>query len=386
MPSGRQVIIAVGKAAQIMARAAVDFYLADIDRVSGLVISPEGAGGNGNTVPLTTWRCGHPLPTDASLRAGQAVLDSLTSLGIQDRVLCLLSGGASALMTVPDGVSLADLRALSEALLASGADIGQLNTVRRKLCLLKGGGLARAAEPAAVTALLVSDVVGDAPALIGSGPTVADPDDPDAALAILDSLDIEIPAVTERLGQLQADWRPAPVHSDTRVVASGTASLEAAAGYLEAAGYRTVVLTAAETGDSAATARRQAAVIRKKLTSATEPLALLSGGETTVRTTGARGGRGGRNSHFALALACELWGESRMTALSADTDGLDGNSGAAGAFVTPALYRAGNLEAARAALRDRDSGGYLAEQGHALVTGPTGTNVNDLRVILLEQA
>lgn len=381
MPRGRLVIIAAGKAAGTMARAALDYYRPHLDRLSGVVISTEEPAG---IAPLTGLTGGHPLPTGASVRAGQAVLRHLEGLTAADRVLCLLSGGASALMTVPDGVSLTDLRALNEALLASGAGIDRINTVRRKLCRLKGGGLARSAAPAAVTGLLLSDVAGDDPAQIASGPTVADPDDPAAALEILDSLAIRMPAISERLSSLQDNWRPPETDSDTRVVASGAASLEAAAGYLQGAGYLTRNLGAAETGASEEAASRQAMLVRELLATAAGPVALLSGGETTVRTAGSNTGRGGRNSHFALALACELWGEQHVTALSADTDGLDGNSEAAGAFVTPELYRTGNLEAARAALTERNSGGYLADHGHALVTGPTGTNVNDLRIILLE--
>lgn len=382
MPRGRLVIIAAGKAAGTMARAALDYYRPQADRVSGVVISPEEPA---EVAPLTGLTGGHPLPTEASVRAGQAVLRHVEGLTQADRVLCLLSGGASALMTVPAGVSLDDLRALNEALLASGAGIDRINTVRRKLCRLKGGGLARSAAPAAVSGLLLSDVVGDDPAQIASGPTVTDPDGPGDALEVLESLAIRVPAVTERLSFLKDTWQSLETESDTRVVASGAASLEAAAGYLQGAGYLTRSLGAAETGDSEEAAARQASIVRELLGTASAPVALLSGGETTVRTAGRKGGRGGRNSHFALALACELWGEQRVTALSADTDGLDGSSEAAGAFVTPELYRTGNLEAARAALTGRNSGGYLADHGHSLVTGPTGTNVNDLRVILLEQ-
>lgn len=385
-PEGRLVIIAAGKAAAAMAQAALDHYLPDLDRLSGVVVAPGEV--TWEPGPLKGYSGGHPLPNMASEHAGRAVLRSARGAGAGDTVLCLLSGGASALMTVPDGVSLQELRALHKALLASGADIAQVNTVRRKLCRLKGGGLAEAAAPAGVTALLLSDVVDDDPAIIASGPTVADPDGPGDALAVLESLGIDIPAVTERLRRLQHSWSPGPVHTYTRVVASGAASLKAAADFLAKAGYRTRILSASVTGDSAEAAASHAGTVRRLLGQAgesiTEPLALLSGGETTVRTTGAAGGTGGRNSHFALALACEMWGETSMTALCADTDGTDGNSKAAGAFVTPDLYRTGSLGAARKALEGRDSGGYLAAQGHAHVSGPTGTNVNDLRMILLE--
>ena len=383
MPPGRLIVIAAGKAAADMTRAALDHYRPHLDRVSGLVITQ--AEPTWDPAPLVAMTGGHPLPDADSEKAGRAVLHSLEAAKPGDRVLCLLSGGASALMTVPAGVSLADLQAVSEALLASGTGIGQINTVRSKLCLLKGGGLARAAAPAAVTALLLSDVVGDDPALIGSGPTVADSTGAGAALYVLASLGIEVPAVSARLRKLRTARQPAAaVRADTRVVAGGAASLEAAAGYLTAAGYSSRILTATETGDSAAAATRHAHAARELLRQVTEPVALLSGGETTVRTAGSRGGTGGRNSHFALALACEMWGEPALAALCADTDGLDGNSRAAGAFVTAELYRAGNLEAAREAVRTRNSGGYLAALDHAFVTGPTGTNVNDLRVILLE--
>lgn len=390
VPAGRLVIIAAGKAAHRMAEVALEHYRDTGAELSGVVVAPtEPAGRLG---PLELQVGGHPVPDMNSIRAGEAVLDHVTGLSSDDHVLCLISGGASALMTVPDGVELPDLRDLNAALLASGADIADINTVRRKLCRLKGGGLARSAAPARVTGLLLSDVVGDDPALIASGPTVSDPDHAADALQILAGLEIDIPAVSARLRELarqslRTDQTALNAHNT--VIGSGSASLRAAAEVFEAAGYPTHILSATIAGDSAEAAGFHAAIVRQILDSDmpfTAPCALLSGGETTVRIDGSGvSGSGGRNSHFALALACALWGEPAVAALVADTDGVDGNTTAAGGFVTGGLYQSAGLTRARAALAARDSSGFLLQHGHALHTGATGTNVNDLRLILLER-
>lgn len=390
VPAGRLVIIAAGKAAAAMAAAALNHYRNSGTPLSGVVVAPAAPAGPLGTLEVHVGA--HPVPDESGVRAGRAVLDHVTALSVDDHVLCLLSGGASALMTVPDGIALPELQELNRALLASGADIGALNTVRRKLCRLKGGGLARAAAPAQVTALLLSDVVGDDPAMIASGPAVADPDSASDALQVLAGLGIDIPAVTARLRELAASGDrtdQSAVNAQNTVVGSGSASLSAAAGVFEAAGYPAHILAAGITGDSAGAAGFHAAIARETLDSArpfATPCVLLSGGETTVAVDSTHtGGRGGPNSQFALALACELWNEPAAAALVADTDGIDGNSPAAGAYLTSGLHAGTSLNRARVALDNRDSGGFMHAHGHSFVTGPTGTNVNDLRMILLEK-
>lgn len=383
-PQGRLVLIAAGKAAPAMAAAALAHYLPTGVSISGVVAAPVGQPDG--AMPLEWFQAGHPLPDEGSVQAGHAVLGQLEDLQASDLVLVLLSGGASALLTVPDGLGLSDLRKVAELLLGSGADITEMNTVRRKLCLLKGGGLAAAAAPARVVTLAISDVVGDDLAAIGSGPTVPDPDGPADALEILERLQIDLPAVTKRLRELKASWRPSRIKADTQVIASGLASLQAAAASLAQDGYEPDLLSDAVTGDSTSAAASQAELVRRLLAGDAQPAtprALISGGETTVRLPAGAGGVGGRNSTFALSLAVELWGLPRVAALAADTDGIDGSSRAAGAFVTPGLAAVANIEEARAALSAGDSGGWFSRHDHAFITGPTGTNVNDLRIILV---
>lgn len=378
--NGRLVIIALGKAALAMARAALTHYAAASVPVTGAVAGPGLE--TGLLGPLTVHRGGHPVPDQDSVRAGETVLQAVHGLTASDLVLVLLSGGASACATVPDGIGLEDLQELNRQLLASGAAISEFNTVRRKLCRLKGGGLARAAAPAQVRALAVSDVVGDDPAVIGSGPVSPDPDSAVDALAVLRRLGIGPAAVLDRLHQLAGQpVPPFPAVAGTTVIASAAASLEAAAGVLRRYGFTTRSLGAGIGGDSAAAAREQAALLRQ---GSGQPLALVSGGETSVRLPPDSQGHGGRNTHFALSLAVELWDRPGLAALCADTDGIDGSSDAAGAFITPQLFRQASRAEAERALRRNDSAGFFRRHGHLLETGPTGTNVNDLRLILLD--
>lgn len=377
---GRLVIIALGKAALVMASAALDHYGDGQVPVSGVVAGPGLQPGW--LGPLSVYRGGHPVPDGDSVTAGEAVLQAVSGLTAADLVIVLLSGGASAAATVPSGVSLQDLQELNRQLLASGADIHDLNTVRRKLCRLKGGGLARAAAPATVRALAVSDVVGDDPAVIGSGSVWPDPDSAADALAVLARLGVGPAAVLHRLELLVGSPVPSlPPQATTEIVASAPASLEAAAAVLSGHGFTVRSLGASVTGDSAAAARDQAELCRQ---AADRPFALVSGGETTVRVPQAGAGHGGRNTHFALSLALELWGQPGLAALCADTDGIDGDSGAAGAFITPGLFREADSALASQALHGFDSAGFFRRHAHLLETGPTGTNVNDLRLILLD--
>lgn len=401
------MIAAVGKGAGAMAAAAGAHYARLGVPVEGIVVVPGDEDGEeaprphlpeaagppasrpGTAGGLVTLAGSHPVPDARSVAAGEALLAACRGLGEADLVLVLISGGASALATVPDGVPLADLDELTRALLASGAGIGEINTVRRKLCRIKGGGLARAAAPARVLGLVVSDVVGDDPAAIASGPTVPDPDGPEAALAVLRRHGITQEAVTRRLEELAAmPPEPWPGNAETKIIAGAGAALAAAGGSLAAAGYASHLLTGFIEGDSRAAARFHAAVVRQILASDEpfrRPCAIISGGETTVTIPpGVRPGSGGRNSDFVLALACELWGVPRVHALAADSDGLDGSAPAAGGFLGPRLFGQAREDEARAALAAFDSHGFLARHGHAFLTGATGTNVNDVRMILLD--
>lgn len=397
-PAGRLAIVAVGKAAERMARAAERRY-AGLP-LEGFVVTPHGAeappGGPADEPARRLERrsAAHPLPDAASLEAGELALELASGLGERDLLLALISGGGSALLCAPAGVDLAALRALNEALLRSGADIAETNTVRRALSRVKGGRLAALAHPATVVGLALSDVVGDAPSDIASGPTVADPSDAAAALRILERYDIDSPARealrrAEEGRPSQGGARVAPgdarlARARTRVVASNQGSLEAAAAAFGAAGTPAAILASAVTGDAREAAALHAAVAAQVWRHGQPwpaPVAVLSGGETTVRVRGS--GRGGRNSTFALALALRLPEGAPVWALAADSDGIDGVGGHGGAFVTPALFEALPREEAAALLAADDSYAAFARADHLFVPGATGTNVNDLRFLLV---
>ncbi len=391
-PHGRLLVLAIGKAAGPMAAAVEDHYLALGTPLDGVVVTARG-----HAVALRQLPCreaGHPVPDEASQAAGEALLDLADEAGPDDLVLVLISGGGSALACAPlAGLDLAAKQAVTSALLRSGADIGEMNLVRKHLSALKGGRLAARAAPARVLALVISDVVGDDLASVASGPTVADGSGPADALAVLERYALDAPAARaalERAGSGGAGAAPAPddpalAACETRLVASNQASLEAAAALLAAAGYRTLVLANAITGEAREAGAFHAAIALQAWRHgqpAASPLALLSGGETTVTVRG-DGGRGGRNSEFALGLALALPPNAPVAALSADSDGIDGFGGHAGAFVTPALLQGLDRRAARAALARNDSYAVFAAADHLLVCGPTRTNVNDVRVVLV---
>jgi hydroxypyruvate reductase len=308
-------------------------------------------------------------------------------------VLCLISGGASALLALPAaGLTLEDKQAVNRALLASGADIVQMNAVRKHLSAIKGGRLAAAAHPAKVVSLLISDVPGDDPAVIGSGPTVADPTTFADARAILRQYRIEPSAAVLKHLEAARDETPKPgdprlAGAVTRIVARPQASLEAAAARARAAGIAPMILGDALEGEAREVAKVLAGIAlqaRRHGQPAPPPCVLLSGGETTVTVRGK--GRGGRNAEFLLALALHLNGAVGISALAADTDGIDGSEDNAGAIVTPdtlARARAKGLDA-RAVLGDNDGYGFFEALGDLVITGPTLTNVNDFRAILIE--
>ena len=379
-------VIAVGKAAPGMLRAALNAF----PGLPSLLIVPCGLNTDAapNVQPIVA---GHPLPDESSVQAARAGLALASGLGSDAHLLVLVSGGGSALMSAPWGVSLAQKRALTAALLAGGASIAELNAVRKHLSLIKGGRLA-AATRATVTALLLSDVVGDDPATIASGPMVADPTTFGDALAVLDRYAIRAPGARAHLERGVRDELPETPKSDAeppgrvvnRVIGCGRLMLEAAQTFLQARGVRAIIVSDALTGEASRLAVRHAALIRDARQRGEFPVVLLSGGEATV-TLGQQYGLGGRSHEFALALLLELekLGVSGVYALCAGSDGQDGNSNAAGALLTPdSLERARQmgLDAAQA-LRLHDSATFFAALGDQLVTGPTGTNLNDFQAV-----
>jgi hydroxypyruvate reductase len=387
-PRGRTVVVGAGKAAAAMARVVEDAWPAPLD---GLVVTRYGHGAPTRRIEVI--EAGHPHPDEASQRAAARILDLARGLAADDLLLCLVSGGGSALMALPaPWLTLADKQAVTRALLRSGAAIDEINCVRKHLSAIKGGRLAAAAFPAPTLALLISDVPGDDPAVIASGPTVADPTTFAEARAVLDRHGIVPPPAVARHLAEAADETPKPgdprlVHSRAVLVATPQDALEAAAAEARRLGYAPLILGNAIEGEAREVARVHAGIIRQ-VRRFGQPLAppcvLLSGGETTVTVRGT--GRGGRNAEFLLALAVALAGAPGVSALACDTDGIDGVEDNAGAIITPdTLARAAALGLdARVLLADNDSYGFFAALGDLIVTGPTRTNVNDFRAILIE--
>ncbi len=389
-PPGRVIVLGAGKASAVMAQAVEAAWP---DRpLEGLVVTRYGHGAPCTRIEIV--EAAHPVPDAAGRDAAARILTLARSAGPDDLVLCLISGGGSALLTLPaDGVSLADKQALNAALLASGAAIGEMNVVRKHVSAIKGGRLAAAAAPAQVLTLAISDVPGDDPAVIASGPTVPDPSTLAQARAILDRFRIVPPATIAAALADPANETPKPddpafARAETRIVATPARSLAAAAEVARAAGIAPWVLSDCIEGESRTVAGVLAAIARGLGTAGPLrlPCVLLSGGETTV-TLGAGDGdaKGGRASEFALALALALDGDPRIHALAADTDGIDGSGPHAGAAVAPdtlARLRAGGLDA-RSLLAAHQSYSAFEALDDLVVTGPTRTNVNDFRAILV---
>ena len=359
-PAGRVLLLAAGKAAAAMARVAERHFRAGLE---GIAVVPHGVTAQLERIELM--HAGHPTPDETSVAAAGRLLALARDARAGDLVLVLLSGGASALACLPgDGLNLAEKRRITEALLRSGAAIDEINCVRRHLSQIKGGRLALAAAPAQTMTLAISDVVGDRPKDIGSGPTVADPSTLAEAKAVLQRHGISDPDV---------GWSETPkrVVSEYRIVARAADALAAAAAEVERLGYGPTML-GETTGEARATGRAHAALALE----AAPGTAFISGGELFVRVSGP--GRGGRNQEYALAAALALAGRPGIAGLAADTDGIDGNSEAAGAF-----FGGEATAGAEEALKANDSASWFAACGAQLVTGPTGTNVNDLRIILV---
>ena len=394
-PAGRTVVIGAGKAAGAMA-AAVDALWPVDAPLSGLVVTRYGHVPPACGLPsarIEVLEAGHPLPDAAGAHAAQRIAARVSGLGSDDLVLCLLSGGGSALLAMPAaGLTLQDKQAISAALLRSGAPIGEINCVRRHLSAIKGGRLAALCAPARVVSLLISDVPGDAPEAIASGPTVADPTTCADALAILDRHAIAIPEAARR-GLARGEFetlKPGDAvlaGHDVRLIATPQHSLQAAAALARQAGLGAHILSDAIEGESREVGKVHAALARavaQRGEPFARPCVILSGGETTV-TVQASGGRGGRASEFLLGCAIALQGERGVWARAADTDGIAGTEDNAGAFVTPdTLARARSLGLdAVGRLEANDAHGYFEPLGDLLVSGPTFTNVNDFRALLI---
>jgi len=378
-PRGRCIVVGAGKAAA-MARA-VDAAWPDVD-LRGAVVVPYGyalAAGR-----IAVLEAAHPVPDANSTAAGRTMLDLVSGLSPDDLVLALVSGGGSSVLASPaEGLTLADKQRVNRVLLASGLDIRTMNAIRRRVSAIKGGRLAAAAAPARVVTLTISDIPGDDVSAIASGPTIADPD-PARDLSPFAA------RYREELGEavyacLVSEPPPAPAITAeyVRLIATPRQALDAASAIARTAGIEVVSLGDDLESESSEVGRDMARIARS---SGKTPRILLSGGETTVTIGDGATGRGGRNTEFALALALELDGRPGVWCLAADTDGEDGTSGGgAGAFVAPdtlARARAAGVDPAES-LRRHDSGSFFERVGDLLVTGPTLTNVNDFRAVLI---
>jgi len=386
-PQGRTVVLGGGKASAAMARAVEDNWPGEI---SGLIVTRYEYGVDCEHIEII--EAAHPVPDRAGLKAAERMVELARGLGPDDLCLALMSGGASSLLTMPaPGLTLEDKQAVNRALLQSGATITEMNCVRKHLSAIKGGRLARAIAPASLVTLMISDVPGDDPAVIGSGPTVPDTTTFAEARAIIDKYGIDPGEAARRFLDDAAEETPKPgdpalANAVEVMVARPKASLEAAAGVARAAAVTPVILGDALEGESRVVAAEHAALagcIQDGSGPAPAPAVLLSGGETTVTIRGT--GEGGPNTEYALALSIALDGRDGVWGLAVDTDGTDGSRDNAGGLVSP-----GTIERARtlgmdaaALLENNDSYGYFEGAGGLVVTGPTYTNVNDFRAVLV---
>ncbi len=387
-PKGRTVVIGAGKGAAQMGAAFEELWG---ELVEGVIVTRYGYAAP--CKHLRVMEAAHPVPDEAGLEATAALFDAVANLGPDDLVVALICGGGSALLPCPpDGMTLMDEAALNSALLASGAPIGAMNAIRKQLSGIKGGRLAAAAHPAKVVSLIVSDVPGDNPAEVASGPTVPDTRDRAFAKRMIETYRIDLPEVIRRHLDNAPEDAPLPndpafANNEVHIIASAGLSLEAAATAAKEAGIPAVILSDAIEGEASDTGRVLAAITREvaiKDRPFQKPVILISGGETTVTLSG-EGRRGGRNTEFLLAFALALEGITNVTTIAADTDGIDGSEDNAGAFSD-----SGTLRRIRAAGSDpanllsrHDAWGAFELAGDLFVPGPTGTNVNDFRAILI---
>ncbi|MDR2332893.1 MAG: glycerate kinase [Burkholderiaceae bacterium] len=388
LEGGRLIVIGAGKASAAMAEAVEAHWSGPL---SGLVVTRYGYGAPCSRIEIV--EAAHPVPDAAGLEAAQRMLELVRGLKPEDTVLCLISGGGSALLPMPlPGLTLEDKQAINQALLQSGATIGEMNCVRRHLSAIKGGRLAAACHPARVITLLMSDVPGDSPVDIASGPTVADPSTCADALAIVRRYGIALPPAARRLleeGDAAESIKPGDARlarSETRMVATPQMALEAAADVARRAGYAAHILGDAIEGEARDVGKVLAGIALQTANRDQPfrtPCVLLSGGETTVTLRGT--GRGGRNVECLLSLALALRGHPEIHVLMGDTDGVDGAEDIAGAIAGPqTLDRAWALGLRPAdELANNNGHGFFQALGDSVITGPTRTNVNDFRAILV---
>ncbi|RJE78611.1 glycerate kinase [Paracoccus sp. JM45] len=385
-PKGRVIVIGAGKASAAMARACEDHFPGP---VSGLVITRYGYAVPCRQIKIV--EAAHPVPDQAGLIAARKMMALVKGLSADDLVICLISGGGSSLLPMPLGdLTLDDKQAISRSLLSCGATITEMNCVRRHMSGIKGGRLAAACWPARVVNLMISDVPGDDPADIASGPTVADATTCAEAMQILDRYGIDVPAPLRALlrsGQGESVKPDDPrMNVETRIVAAPQASLQAAACVARASGLAAYILGDAIEGEARTVGTVMAGIacqVVRHDQPFTKPCVLLSGGETTVKVSG--NGRGGRNVEFLLSLGIELNGQAGIYAIAGDTDGVDGIEDIAGAILRPdTIVRARALGLVpRDSLTNNDGHGFFGALGDAVITGPTLTNVNDFRAILI---
>jgi hydroxypyruvate reductase len=386
-PNGRTLVIGAGKGAAAMAKAVEDHWEGEI---GGLVVTRYGHGADCKKIEVV--EAAHPVPDEAGRRAAGRMMEMVQGLTENDLVLCLISGGGSALLALPgEGITLEQKQAVNKALLKSGANISEMNCVRKHFSAIKGGRLALACAPARVVTLLISDVPGDDPGVIASGPTLPDPTTCEQALAILRKYGIEVPdnmlqTLTSGAGETPKPDDPRFARNSHHVIATAQQALEAAADVARAAGITPCILSDEMEGEARDVGMVHAALARQVALRGQpfqKPCVIISGGETTVTVRGK--GRGGRNAEFLLSFATALNGLPDVHAIACDTDGIDGSEDNAGAIYQPdSVSRAEQLgKRARAMLDNNDGYGFFDALGDLVVTGPTRTNVNDFRAILI---
>ncbi|CAN5142815.1 glycerate kinase [soil metagenome] len=387
-PSGRTIVVGAGKAAASMAQALEGCWLGPL---GGMVVTRYG-----HSVPtrlIEVVEAAHPVPDAAGLHAARRIMRLVQGLNPEDLVLCLISGGGSSLLTAPvTGLDFAIKQQINSALLSSGASIGEINCVRKHLSAIKGGRLALLCAPARVVTLLISDIPGDDPTVIASGPTLPDATTCLDALATLDKYHVNMPAPVRAMLETGASETPKPgdprfQRNSFAVIANAQISLDAAAKRALASSVEVQVLSDRIEGEAREVAKEQAALARvlaQQRKKSTAPLLLLSGGETSVTVRG--NGRGGRNTEYLLSLAIALDGQTGVYAIACDTDGIDGSEDNAGAYLAPdTLVRAKALGLDPADyLNNNDAYSFFEALGDLIVTGPTLTNVNDFRAILIQ--
>lgn len=387
LPKGRLIVIGAGKASAAMARAFEDAWPGPL---AGVVVTRYGYAVPCQRIEIL--EAAHPVPDEAGLRASRRILDTVSGLTADDTVVCLISGGGSALLSLPlEGISLADKQAVNRELLKSGATIGEMNVIRRHLSAIKGGRLVAACHPAKVVTLLISDVPGDNPMDIASGPTVADPTTCADALALVKRYGMNLPTSAMEMlssgrGESIKPGDPRLARAETHLITAPQAALEAAAKVARDTGITPYILGDAIEGEARDVGKVMAGLARQIATRQqpfAAPCVLLSGGETTVTLRGT--GRGGRNVEFLLSLGVSLDGLPGVHALAGDTDGVDGVEEIAGAYLAPDSLARAWAKGIRPkdALANNDGHGFFGALGDSVITGPTLTNVNDFRAILI---